>query len=126
MRVCARHPLRFFTSQQTLAGSERDIAAPRAQEWGSKQERLKHTGPEMWLIMLSSLYLQFLLSVSLWPFSVRPLSGRTQHQSVDLPSKLALSTNYTVYLSPVTAKKISAALCANAQLRSQHLSTSSL
>lgn len=46
------------------------------------------------------------------------------HQSVDLPWMLALSANYTVYLTTVTAmaKKISAPLFANPQLGKQHFS----
>lgn len=46
------------------------------------------------------------------------------HQSVDLPWMLALSANYTVYLTTVTAmdKKISARLFANPQHGRQHCS----
>lgn len=46
------------------------------------------------------------------------------HQSEDLPWMLALSANYTVYLTTLTAmaKKISASLFANPQLGKQHFS----
>ena len=46
------------------------------------------------------------------------------HQSVDVPWMLALSANYTVYLTTLTvmAKKISASLFANPQLGKQHFS----
>lgn len=102
-------------------------------ERGGKTQKPRAATHYCWLLSLSP-------SVSLcFPCLSRPLHCQSasglfasiflslpvgSHQSVDLPWMLALSANYTVYLTTLTAmaKKISPPLFANPQLGKQHFS----
>lgn len=110
-------------------------AVPRRKEGGERKRRKNSEAQSCNSLLLASLS----LSPSVFPASPT-LSTVSQplalllasssplpvgsHQSVDLPWMLALSANYTVYLTTLTAmaKEISAPLFANPQLGKQHFS----
>lgn len=107
---------------------------PRRKEGGRKKEEEKLRSPELQLIIVGLSLFSLCFPCLSRPLHCQSASGPFasiflslpvgSHQSVDLPWMPALSANYTVYLTTLTAmaKKISPLLFANPQLGKQHFS----